>query len=43
MLSITAKSNTLQDALDKIYDSINLIDWPQGYFRKDIGYKAIKR
>ena len=43
VLSITAKSNTLQDALDKIYDSINLIDWPQGYFRKDIGYKAIKR
>jgi len=43
VLSITAKSNTLENALDKIYDSINLIDWPQGYFRKDIGFRAIKR
>ena len=43
VLSITAKSNTLENALDKIYYSINLIDWPQGYFRKDIGFRAIKR
>ena len=43
VLSITAKSGDLEDALDKIYNSINLIEWPQGYFRKDIGFKALKR
>ena len=43
VLSITAKSNKLENALDKIYSSIDLIEWPQGYFRKDIGFRALKR
>ena len=34
VLSITAKSNTLENTLDKIYNSINLIEWPQGYLGK---------
>ena len=43
VLSITAKSGKLENTLDKIYNSINLIEWPQGYFRKDIGFKALKK
>ena len=43
VLSITAKSDKLENTLDKIYNSINLIEWPHGYFRKDIGFKAVKR
>ena len=32
---------TISKALSKIYDSIHLIDWPEGYYRKDIGKKAL--
>ena len=43
VLSVTAKSKILKDALRDIYQSINLIDWPQSYYRKDIGFKALKK
>ena len=41
VLSVTAKNASLGRALSKIYDSIHLIDWPEGYYRKDIGKKAL--
>ena len=41
VLSVTAKNASLGKALSKIYDSIHLIDWPEGYYRKDIGRKAL--
>ena len=41
VLSVTAKNASLGKALSKIYDSIHLIDWPEGYYRKDIGKKAL--
>ena len=43
VLSITSKSDKLENALNNIYNSINLIEWPQGYFRRDIGFKALKK
>ena len=42
VLSVTSKNASLGKALSKIYDSIHLIDWPEGYYRKDIGKKALK-
>ena len=42
VLSITAKDKSLQLALNKIYSEIENIDWPEGYYRKDIGFKALK-
>ena len=42
VLSITAKDKSLQLALNKIYGEIENIDWPEGYYRKDIGFKALK-
>ena len=41
VLSVTSKNASLSEALKKIYDSIHLIDWPEGYYRKDIGKKAL--
>ena len=41
VLSVTSKNASLGKALSKIYDSIQLIDWPEGYYRKDIGKKAL--
>ena len=41
VLSVTSKNASLGKALSKIYDSIHLIDWPEGYYRKDIGKKAL--
>ena len=26
---------------DKIFNLINTLNWPNGFFRKDIGYKVI--
>ena len=42
VLSITAKDKSLELALNKIYNEIKNIDWPEGYYRKDIGFKAFK-
>ena len=42
VLSITAKDKSLELALNKIYNEIENIDWPEGYYRKDIGFKAFK-
>ena len=42
VLAVTSKNASLSEALKKIYDSIHSIDWPEGYYRKDIGKKALK-
>ncbi len=42
VLSVTAKNKNLRDALNMIYAYIGQLDWPDGYYRRDIGKKAIK-
>ena len=37
VLGITSIGETLSIAKDKSYNSINKINWPEGFFRKDIG------
>ena len=41
VLSLTAKNETLSEALNIIYESISQLEWPEGYYRKDIGKKAL--
>ncbi len=41
VLSVTSKNASLSEALKKIYESIHSVDWPEGYYRKDIGKKAL--
>jgi phosphoribosylamine--glycine ligase len=41
VLSISALGSTLKEARNKAYNVINKIDWKNGYFRKDIGWKHL--
>ncbi len=41
VLSITARGPSLQEARDRAYDMAGRIDWPGGYMRRDIGWRAL--
>lgn len=43
VLGVTALSSTVAEAQKKAYQAIDLIDWPEGFCRRDIGWRAIKR
>ncbi len=43
VLGVTAWGNGIIEAKDKVYDMVSKIDWPQGFCRKDIGWRAIER
>jgi len=42
VLNVTARGATLQEARDKAYAMIDQIDWPEGFYRADIGWRALK-
>ena len=41
VLGVTARGNTLQQAADRAYETVNRIDWPEGFCRRDIGWRAL--
>ncbi len=41
VLNVTARGETLQDARDRAYEMVGGIDWPGGFFRRDIGWRAL--
>ncbi len=41
VLNICARGTTLQEARDRAYEAIAQIDWPGGYYRRDIGWRAL--
>lgn len=41
VLNICARGKTIQEARDKAYAAINQIDWPGGFYRTDIGWRAL--
>jgi len=41
VLAITARGDTLQQARTRAYATIENIDWPGGFYRKDIGWRAL--
>ncbi|NOQ81441.1 MAG: phosphoribosylamine--glycine ligase [Methylophaga sp.] len=43
VLCATALGETVADAQKKAYETINLIDWDNKYYRTDIAYRAIER
>ena len=43
VLGITALGETLQQAIDSAYRAVDMINWEDCYFRRDIGQKAIRR
>ena len=43
VLNVTAKGATVQEARDRAYAAIDQIDWPEGFCRTDIAWRAIER
>ena len=41
VLNVTARGATLQEARDRAYAMVDQIDWPNGFYRKDIGWRAL--
>jgi phosphoribosylamine--glycine ligase len=41
VLNITARGETLADAHEKAYAMAQRIDWPEGFYRSDIGWRAL--
>jgi phosphoribosylamine--glycine ligase len=42
VLNVTAVGETLKEAVDRAYEAVDAIDWPEGFYRKDIGWRALK-
>lgn len=43
VLNITATGNDILEAREKAYKAVSLINWPEGFYRKDIGWRAVER
>ncbi|MBN9249496.1 MAG: phosphoribosylamine--glycine ligase [Mesorhizobium sp. 61-13] len=43
VLNVTATGLTAGEAQTKAYAAVDLIDWPQGFCRRDIGWRAVDR
>jgi phosphoribosylamine--glycine ligase len=43
VLNVTAMALTVTEAARKAYAAVDLIEWPQGFCRRDIGWRAIER
>jgi len=41
VLNVTARGATLQEARDAAYAMVDQIDWPDGFYRPDIGWRAL--
>ena len=42
VLNVTARGDSLQEARDRAYAAADAIDWPGGFLRRDIGWRALK-
>jgi phosphoribosylamine--glycine ligase len=43
VLNVTALGETVAEARARAYRAIDLIDWPEGFCRRDIGWRAVNR
>jgi phosphoribosylamine--glycine ligase len=41
VLNVTARGATLAEARDAAYSMVDRIDWPQGFCRRDIGWRGL--
>lgn len=41
VLNFTTRADTLIKARKNVYQIIKTVDWPQGFYRKDIGWRAL--
>jgi phosphoribosylamine--glycine ligase len=43
VLNITGAGATVREAQQRAYAAVDKIDWPEGFCRRDIGWRAITR
>ena len=43
VLNVTAMAPSVKEAQEKAYAAISKIDWPEGFCRTDIGWRAVER
>ena len=43
VLNVTAVGKTVTEAQKKAYKGVNAINWPNGFYRHDIGWRAVAR
>jgi phosphoribosylamine--glycine ligase len=43
VLTVCATGRTLREARDAAYAAVDRIDWPEGFCRRDIGWRALAR
>ncbi|MCX7299861.1 MAG: phosphoribosylamine--glycine ligase [Rhodobacterales bacterium] len=41
VLSVTCRGRTLREAHERAYQMVDTIDWPEGFSRRDIGWRAL--
>ena len=41
VLNVTVRGDSLADAQAKAYRMVETIDWPGGFYRRDIGWRAL--
>ena len=41
VLSVTARGDNLRQARDRVYAMVDAVDWPEGFCRRDIGWRAL--
>ena len=42
VLNVTAQAPTLREAQERAYAAVDRIDWPEGFCRRDIGWRALQ-
>ena len=43
VLGVTARGHSIAEAQARAYEAVEVIDWPDGFCRRDIGWRAIKQ
>ncbi len=42
VLNVSAMAPTVEEARARAYRAVDLIDWPEGFYRKDIAWRALE-
>jgi len=42
VLNVTATGRSIREAVDRAYKGVSCIAWPEGFYRRDIGWRALK-
>jgi phosphoribosylamine--glycine ligase len=42
VLNVTAAGPSIRDAVERAYRGVERIDWPDGFYRRDIGWRALR-